>query len=253
SLSCLLAPPPLRGAGQAFSLSRILAFSLLVGPLSAQEKAWYDTVPVPPRAPITWTRQSLHIPMRDGVRIAADVYLPIAGPPLAARHPRRPLPAILHQTRYRRGLQIADSARDANAPAPYGLYPFLQAGYAVVITDVRGTGASFGTRRTEFSPEEVRDGWDVLDWIVAQPWSDGQVGAFGISYPGITTELLGTLGHPALKAIAPMFSIYDFHDDVIRPGGIFLDAFFRQWARMTAAMDANRFENPNGPVTGVRP
>jgi putative CocE/NonD family hydrolase len=131
--------------------------------------------------------------------------------------------------------------------------PFLQAGYAVVITDVRGTGASFGSRTTEFSPDEVRDGWDVLDWIVAQSWSDGNVGAMGISYPGTTAELIGTLGHPALKAVAPMFSIYDFYDDVIRPGGVFLDTFFRQWATLVRGMDSNIFDPPNGPVTGVRP
>lgn len=160
---------------------------------------------------------------------------------------------MLHQTRYRRAVQFRDSSREANSGPGAGMMPYLQAGYAVVIVDVRGTGASFGTRRTEFSPEEVRDGWDVLDWIVAQPWSDGRVGAVGISYPGITAELLGTLGHPALKAVAPMFSIYDFYADVIRPGGIFLDPFFQQWAAMTARMDANAFDPAGGPVTGVRP
>ena len=164
-----------------------------------------------------------------------------------------PLPTILHQTRYRRGLQFKDSTREATAGPPFGLMPFLQSGYAVVITDVRGTGASFGSRTTEFSPEEVRDGWDVLDWIVAQSWSDGKVGSVGISYPGTTAELVGTLGHPALKAVAPQFSIYDFYDDVIRPGGIFLDTFFQQWANLVRAMDSNRFEPPTSAVTGVRP
>jgi hypothetical protein len=160
---------------------------------------------------------------------------------------------MLHQTRYRRGLQFRDPAREAAAGPSFGLMTFLQAGYAVVIVDVRGTGASFGWRPVEFSPEEVRDGWDILDWVVAQPWSDGTAGATGISYPGTTAELVGTLGHPALKAVAPLFSIYDFYADVIRPGGIFLDPFFRAWANLVSRMDANSFDPPGGPVTGVRP
>jgi putative CocE/NonD family hydrolase len=185
--------------------------------------------------------------MRDGVRLAVDLYLP-AGADRAHR-----VATMLHQTRYRRGLQFRDSTREAAAGPTAGMMPFLQAGYAMVIVDVRGTGASFGSRTTEFSPEEVRDGWDILDWIVAQPWSDGAVGATGISYPGTTAELVGTLGHPALKAVAPLFSLYDFYADVIRPGGIFLDPFFRNWASLVSQMDANRFDPPGGPVTGVRP
>jgi putative CocE/NonD family hydrolase len=228
---------------------QLLASCLLLPTASAaaQDRAWYDTTTTTRPAPVQWTRRSLHIPMRDGVRIAVDVYLP-GGPSPAA-----PLPTILHQTRYRRGLQLKDSTREANAGPPFGLMSFLQAGYAVVITDVRGTGASFGSRITEFSPAEVRDGWDVLDWIVAQSWSDGNVGSTGISYPGTTAELIGTLGHPALKAVAPLFSIYDFYDDVIRPGGLFLDTFFRQWAALVRGMDNNTFDPPTGAVTGVRP
>ena len=125
--------------------------------------------------------------MRDWVKIAADIYLPAAAGSVGAGSippvPIPPLPTILHQTRYRRGLQFKDSTREANAGPTAGLMPFLQAGYAVVITDVRGTGGSFGSRVTEFSPAEVRDGWDVLDWIVAQSWSDGKVGSGGSRIP----------------------------------------------------------------------
>lgn len=225
----------------------ILALALAVTPASAQDRAWWDTLPHAAQPRIAWTRQSLYVPMRDGVRLAVDLFLP------AGAGPSHRVATILHQTRYRRGLQFRDPAREAAAGPTAGLMPFLQAGYAVVIVDVRGTGASFGWRPTEFSPAEVRDGWDVLDWIMAQPWSDGAVGATGISYPGTTAELVGTIGHPALKAVAPLFSIYDFHADVIRPGGIFLAPFFRAWATLVARMDANTFDAPNGPVTGVRP
>ncbi len=226
----------------SFSLSLFAAFSL-----SAQDRAWWDSLP-PAAAPhISWTRQSRYLPMPDGVRLAVDRYLPEGA---SATHR---VPTILHLTRYHRGLRFSDPVREAAAGPGFGLMSFLQAGYAVVVVDVRGTGASFGTRTVEFSPEEVHDGWGILDWIVGQPWSDGGVGATGISYPGTTAELVGTIGHPALKAVAPLFSIYDFYDDVTHPGGILLEPFMRTWAGMTAQMDADQFDRLNTAVTGVRP
>ncbi len=228
-------------------LALMTMVALAPASLRAQDRAWWDTLPLPQRPGIEWIRSSQYVTMRDGVRLAVDLFLP------AGAGSDHQVATILHQTRYRRGLQFRDPARETAAGPTAGLMPFLQAGYAVVIVDVRGTGASFGWRTTEFSPAEVRDGWDVLDWIVAQPWSDGAVGATGISYPGTTAELVGTLGHPALRAVAPLFSIYDFYPDVIRPGGIFLEPFFRAWASLVHQMDTNTFDAPNGPVTGVRP
>ncbi len=225
----------------------LLLIAALPATVQAQDRAWWDTLPAPQRAARPFTRQALLVPMRDGVRLAVDLYLP------EGADIDHPVATMLHQTRYRRGLQFRDPAREAAAGPSFGLMTFLQAGYAVVIVDVRGTGASFGWRPVEFSPDEVRDGWDVLEWITAQPWSDGTAGATGISYPGTTAELIGTVGHPALKAVAPLFSIYDFYPDVIRPGGIFLEPFFQAWAGLVSQMDANRFDQPGGPVTGVRP
>lgn len=224
-----------------------LAMSLLLiaAPLGAQDRAWWDTLPASPPVATRWSYASQYVPMRDGVRLAVDVYLPDGV--------ARPLATIVEQTRYRRQVLFRDPARNARPSPPGSLTGFLRAGYAVVVVDVRGTGASFGHRTTEFSPAEVRDGWDVLDWIVAQPWSDGAVGATGVSYPGTTAELMGTLGHPALKAIAPRFSVYDFYADVVFPGGIFLEPFMRAWGGMVARMDANQFDAPGGPVLGVRP
>ncbi|MBK6276103.1 MAG: CocE/NonD family hydrolase [Saprospirales bacterium] len=73
---------------------------------------------------------------------------------------------------------------------------FTSYGYAVVIIDVRGTGASFGTRYMEFSPEEVEDGREIVDWIITQNWSNQKVGSTGISYLGTTAEMLLVNQHP---------------------------------------------------------
>lgn len=236
------------GAALSNRKSRIAIHVLLAAitaPLGAQDRAWWDTLPAQRPVATSWSYTSQYVPMRDGVRLAVDTYLPDGV--------ERPLATIVEQTRYRRQLLFRDPARNARPVPPSGLAAFVRAGYAVVVVDVRGTGASFGHRTTEFSPAEVRDGWDVLDWIVAQPWSNGAVGATGVSYPGTTAELMGTLGHPALKAVAPRFSVYDLYADVVFPGGIFLEPFMRSWGGMVARMDANQFDAPGGPVIGVRP
>ena len=64
--------------------------------------------------------------------------------------------------------------------------------------------ASFGTRDSFRSPRERDDTSEIADWIVAQPWSNGAIGATGISYVGAAADFLATTGHPAVKAIAPL-------------------------------------------------
>ena len=86
---------------------------------------------------------------------------------------------------------------------------FVPRGYALVVVDVRGTGACFGTRDSFRSPRERADYKAIADWIVAQPWSDGRIGATGISYLGAACDFLASTGHPAVKAIAPLFAVWD--------------------------------------------
>jgi len=131
--------------------------------------------------------------MRDGVRLAIDVYLPSD---LAAG---TRLPTILEQTRYRRSLEPRPELRDSLDQPSGKITAFVSRGYAYVIVDVRGSGASFGSRPVELGPTEVRDGRDVVDWIIRQPWSTGSVGATGVSYVGSTAELLLVNRHPAVR------------------------------------------------------
>lgn len=110
-------------------------------------------------------------------------------------------------------------------------------GYAYLIIDARGSGASFGSRKIEWSPEEVADLKDVVEWIVTRPWSNGKVGGVGISYSGNTAELLAATGHPAVKAVAPLFS--DFDPASFWPGGVRVRGFVDAWVTANAALDAN--------------
>lgn len=173
--------------------------------------------------------------MRDGTRIALDVCLPDRVPPGGA-------PTILRQTRYYRATEYRAIARLLRFGG-FDLYRktrklFLSCGYAWVDVDVRGSGASFGMRDCPLSPDEVRDGAEIVSWIVAQPWSSGRVGATGISYDGAAAELLLANEHPAVVAVAPLFSFYDAYTDVGFPGGIPSSWFTQKWQNFNQALDS---------------
>lgn len=176
--------------------------------------------------------------MRDGVRLAIDFYLPPGSPMQSS--------TILRQTRYMRSL---DPRLGASPILPeFDLYArtrrvFLAAGYAWVDVDVRGTGASSGTWAYPWSVDEVDDGVEVVDWILRQPWSDGRVGSLGISYDGTCADMLVTRKHPAVRAVAPTFALYDVFTDVAFPGGIHLGRFTELWATYNAALDRGEFHN----------
>jgi putative CocE/NonD family hydrolase len=167
---------------------------------------------------------SQYIAMPDGVRIAIDVILPKDLP--AGRR----IPAILKITRYGR----ADSG---GAVSAYDRF-FVTRGYARVLIDERGTGASFGTVR--YGKATLGDLRQMVEWVTLQPWSNGRVGAIGQSYEGTTAELLAACGHPAVRAVAPLFSDFNYYTDLIRPGGVFGDWLLHTWHTETRAMDAGQ-------------
>lgn len=166
---------------------------------------------------------SAYVTMRDGVRIAVDVMLPKGLPPAAK------VPALLSFTRYWR----AKEGRELDNLQKF----FVGHGYALVGVDVRGTGASFGTWTTPWAAEEVKDYGEVVDWVVAQPWSDGKVGAFGNSYGGNSALMLASLNHPAVKAVLPRHYEFDEFTDVPFPGGIFNEWMVKTWDESNHQLD----------------
>lgn len=181
-------------------------------------------------------RRSHYLTMPDGVRLAVDVHLP-------ANQGRRPMPTIVRQTRYYRGVELRWPFYQLGMEwlidhAAKTRQQFLQHGYAWVDVCARGSGASFGHRPCPWSPKEVSDGARVVDWIVGQPWSDGQVGTTGVSYDGTAAEFLVANGHPAVKAALPQFSLYDVYADVAFPGGVHLVWFTEEWGKYNKLLDA---------------
>ena len=192
------------------------------------------------RTPAGYARnESRYLTMRDGVRIAIDVWCP---PDLAAE---ARIPAVMRATRYWRAAETRFPYRilyGLGRAEPLGLREangFNEAGYALVTVDVRGSGASFGQRPIEFSPDETADLGEVADWIAAQPWSNGKVGTYGVSYDGNTAELAAVPGRPAMKAVAPQYSDFDPLMYMAMPGGVFNSGFIRAWNNGNQALDAN--------------
>jgi predicted acyl esterase len=117
------------------------------------------------------TSSSQYITMRDGTKLAALILRPAQD----GKTVSTPLPVIWTHNRYH---------REGIFAWPW-LRTLVKHGYVMVSVDVRGSGASYGTYRGLFSPEETRDAYDITEWLAAQPWSNGNIGMFGRSYLGI--------------------------------------------------------------------
>jgi len=179
---------------------------------------------------------SFYLTMRDGVKIAMDLHLPTG-----LKEGER-IPTILFQTRYVRSFEHRwpfSLFMDENMETGDTIKLFVPRGYAWVQVDVRGSGASFGTRPFPWAPDEVKDGAEIVDWIIEQPWSDGKVGSLGWSYTGTTSEFLLVNNHPAVKAVAPRFALFDNYTDIAFPGGIHIAWFTETWAKFNSTLDRN--------------
>ena len=180
--------------------------------------------------------RSYYLKMRDGVPIAVDVYLPKG-------QKGEKYSTILHQTRYWRSIELKWPYKwfKKNPIGPLGdfMKPIIECGYAVVVIDSRGSGASGGVQPHPWSKDEVADMTELVDHIIAQPWSNGVVGAAGASYSGTTSEFLLTRKHPAVKAVVNMYSLFDVYLDNAFPNGMHNQWFTREWGKANEALDAN--------------
>jgi putative CocE/NonD family hydrolase len=180
------------------------------------------------------TEQTLYIPMRDGTRLAVDLYLP------RGLAPETKIPALFAATRYWRNqqlkapfswfLSLPDSARNF----------FTAFGYAVLRIDMRGTGASEGNQISPWQKTDLDDLYDLVEWVTRQSWSNGKVGGFGNSYQATTAEMLGACGHPAVTSALVRFNEFDVYTDIAFPGGVPNEFMLTQWAEFNRALDANQ-------------
>lgn len=158
-------------------------------------------------------QKGVMIPMRDGIKLASDVYRPKG---------EGPFPTVLARTPYNRKTEGGIKGKW-----------YAQRGYVFVAQDVRGRFGSEG-KWFPFTSEE-RDGSDTIDWIAEQPWSDDRVGMIGASYVGLVQWLAAKSANPHLKCIVPQVSPPDPYENFPYEGGIFLMGA-AWWARVLDGM-----------------
>jgi putative CocE/NonD family hydrolase len=205
-------------------IHRSVLFAALVALLSAP--IFYSSA-TPSSASGVERRADVSIPMRDGVVLRADILLPSA---------EGKFPALIYRTPYGKHLALKEYKTFEKAVAR---------GYAVVVQDVRARYASDG----EFVAyqNEGRDGYDTIEWIAQQPWCDGNVGTFGLSYPGAVQWLAAVENPPHLKAMVPAMT-FSTPRNFFYSGGVF-DGSWLEWIWVNIAPDIRKHKNLAGPRT----
>ncbi len=169
--------------------------------------------------------ENLWIPLPDGARLAARVWLP-------ADAAAAPVPALLEFLPYRKsdGTTVRDALRQ-----PY----YAGHGYAVLRVDLRGSGDSDGVLRDEYTTQEHDDAVAVIAWIAAQPWCDGNVGMMGISWGGFNSLQVAARRPPALRAVLVIgFTDDRYADDVHYMGGCVITSQMLSWSAVMHAYNA---------------
>src|SRR5438309_1366002 len=182
-----------------FSFTVGLLVVLAVGiPLHAQTDVSYGIA----------ESKDVMVAMRDGVKLAADIYRPTQSGQLVDGK----FPVILMRTPYNK----ENSAQSANSFVPHG--------YVVVLQDVRGRYKSEGHWRPHY--DDPNDGFDTAQWIGSQPWCDRGIGTIGSSYEGATQHALAIGNAPYIKAMVPRNAMSDYGRYGVRHHGAFELRFF---------------------------
>jgi putative CocE/NonD family hydrolase len=153
--------------------------------------------------------ENVFIPMRDGARLAARIWLPEDAE-------SAPVPAVLEYIPYRK--------RDFTRHRDSVMHPWVAGhGYACIRVDLRGAGDSDGVLADEYLAQELQDGCDIIEWLAGQDWCTGKVGMIGISWGGFNGLQVAALRPPALAGVISLCSTDDrYADDIHHMGGCLL-------------------------------
>ena len=169
--------------------------------------------------------RDVFIPISDGINIDCDIFRPDV---------KGKFPAILGVQCYDKHAQTApmmpscikwtNAAYEAGDPNFY-----VRRGYVQVVINTRGSGRS-GGEYLNYGSREVQDTYEIIDWMTNQPWCDGNVGMFGVSYYAVAQQQIAALNPPHLKCIFAPFGYTNFYRDKYYHGGILAHAFMKTWA-----------------------
>ena len=193
------------------------------------------------------------IPMRDGVKLYADIFRPVD---------ERPVPPIIAWTPYGKhvpfdprrflsaGVKEGDTSEYTAFEAPDPVF-WIPSGYAVVVVDVRGTWYSEGVAHY-LAPEEAQDFYDAIEWAGTQPWSSGKVGLSGVSYLAQLQWRVAELDPPHLAAINPWEGWTDTYREVATHGGIpdthFWPTLWNRWGAARGRIEDLETETKEHPL-----
>jgi uncharacterized protein len=185
------------------------------------------------------TDRTTHATMRDGVELGMVIVRPDA----LGR-----FPAIMSYNPYRTLTAVKGDYSDPDYNHRWdGPSWFAERGYAVVYFDVRGTGNSGGSTQDIYAQAEQRDAYDMVEWLARQPWCDGNVGMWGMSYGGVVQWQVGVQNPPHLRALVVGSSNDTVYDDWVYPGGSVRPYMFDTFSPL---MTANNFAPPDPEVVG---
>lgn len=165
--------------------------------------------------------ETLMVPMRDGVRLATDIYKP--------EKLNGKLPVILTRTPYNKA-----------GTKKHGEY-FSQHGYIFIAQDTRGRYASEG--KWHWMSDDGPDGVDCAKWIISQPWSDGQIGMMGTSYVGGTQHAMALAKAPGLATVIPVDAVSNCGVQSVRNAGAF-EMRFWNWIMLNGGRGSNAAQDP---------
>ncbi len=173
-----------------------------------------------------YTKKEVHIKMRDGAELFTSIYAP--------KDTSKKYPIIMQRTPYNSGPYGADKMKRSISPSE----TMMKEGYIVVYQDVRGRFMSDGlydnmrgfvpNKKSKTDIDEASDTYDTIDWLVKNvPNNNGNVGTWGISYPGFYATYSLLSNHPALKAVSPQACIADFFFDDFHHNGAYLLSYWK--------------------------
>ncbi|HEX8755903.1 MAG TPA: CocE/NonD family hydrolase [Steroidobacteraceae bacterium] len=194
-----------------------------------------------------YERTSFYVPVRDGTKLAVDLFRPTFHGALANVR----LPVVWMHMPYNRRYGM-DGAPSVSAYPGFALQ-LVKYGYNVALVDFRGLYASYGTNKVfnfgEYLPDAAMDAYDMTQWFAQQPWSNGRIGMWGCSATGGSQVQAATTRPPALKAIFPMSSTFDSYSFLVI-GGVPLQPFLSPLQASTAGRDKSAVpvDGPDGPA-----
>ncbi len=181
-----------------------------------------------------YQRTSFYVPVRDGTRLAVDLFRPTLHGVLS----KQKLPVVWMNTPYNRRGSLRGGP-SASAYPGFALQ-LVKYGYNVALVDFRGLYASFGSNKVfnfgEYLPPATTDAYDMTEWFAKQSWSNGRIGMWGCSATGGSQMQAATTRPPALKAIFPMSSVFDAYSFLVI-GGVTLQPFMSASQAVTADRD----------------